>query len=56
MTTDPAGHKWETVSKEQIGEPGCATWEVDAEVGPGGGADELVAGQGLVGMSVIRAG
>ena len=55
MAADPAAHKWETVSKEEIGEPGCATWEVAAEVGPGRSADELVASQGLVRMSVTRA-
>jgi DNA-binding transcriptional regulator YhcF (GntR family) len=36
MTTDPAAHKWETVSKEEIGEPGCATWEVAPKWGPVG--------------------
>ena len=36
MTTDPAAHQWETVSKEEIGEPGCATWEVAPKWGPVG--------------------
>jgi DNA-binding transcriptional regulator YhcF (GntR family) len=36
MTTDPAGHKWETVSRQDIGEPGCATWEVTPKWGPVG--------------------
>lgn len=36
MTTDPAGHKWETVTKQEIGEPGCASWEVAPKWGPVG--------------------
>src|SRR5262245_8259887 len=36
MTTDPAAHKWETVSREELGEPGCATWEVAPKWGPVG--------------------
>jgi len=36
MTADPTAHKWETVSKEEIGEPGCATWEVAPKWGPVG--------------------
>jgi DNA-binding transcriptional regulator YhcF (GntR family) len=36
MTADPASHKWETVTKEEIGEPGCATWEVAPKWGPVG--------------------
>jgi DNA-binding transcriptional regulator YhcF (GntR family) len=36
MATDPAAHKWETVTKEEIGEPGCATWEVAPKWGPVG--------------------
>ena len=34
MTADPAGHKWEIVSRQEIGEPGCATWEVAPRWGP----------------------
>ncbi len=26
MTADPAAHKWEQVSNEDIGEPGCRHW------------------------------
>lgn len=36
MTADPASHKWETVSKQELGEPGCATWEVSPKWGPVG--------------------
>ncbi len=36
MASDPAGHRWETVSREQMGEPGCATWEVTPKWGPVG--------------------
>ncbi|MGH2967332.1 MAG: GntR family transcriptional regulator [Solirubrobacterales bacterium] len=34
MSADPAGHRWETVSKQEIGEPGCAAWEVAPRWGP----------------------
>ena len=34
MTADPAGHRWEIVSRQEIGEPGCATWEVAPRWGP----------------------
>ncbi len=36
MATDPAAHKWETVSKKELGEPGCATWEAMPRWGPVG--------------------
>jgi DNA-binding transcriptional regulator YhcF (GntR family) len=36
MATDPAAHKWETVTKEELGEPGCSTWEVAPKWGPVG--------------------
>ncbi|MGH2967022.1 MAG: GntR family transcriptional regulator [Solirubrobacterales bacterium] len=36
MATDPGAHKWETVTREEIGEPGCATWEVAPKWGPVG--------------------
>jgi hypothetical protein len=36
MASDPAGHKWETVSKQEIGEPGCAIWEAAPRWGPVG--------------------
>jgi DNA-binding transcriptional regulator YhcF (GntR family) len=36
MAADPAAHKWETVTKEELGEPGCATWEVAPRWGPVG--------------------
>src|SRR3954447_16788838 len=28
MAADPAAHKWEAVGSEELGEPGCGTWEV----------------------------
>lgn len=34
MTADPASHRWEVVSRQEIGEPGCATWEVAPKWGP----------------------
>ena len=43
MVEDPAAHKWEKVSSEEMGEPGCATYEVRPAVGPRWRADELVA-------------
>jgi DNA-binding transcriptional regulator YhcF (GntR family) len=36
MVSDPAAHKWETVSKRDLGEPGCASWEVQPRWGPVG--------------------
>jgi hypothetical protein len=36
MTADPAAHKWETVTSEDLGEPGCGTWEVQPKWGPVG--------------------
>ena len=36
MTADPAAHKWETVASEDMGEPGCGTWEVQPKWGPVG--------------------
>jgi DNA-binding transcriptional regulator YhcF (GntR family) len=36
MSEDPAAHKWETVSREEIGEPGCGAWEVQPRWGPVG--------------------
>jgi DNA-binding transcriptional regulator YhcF (GntR family) len=36
MVSDPAAHKWERVSKEDLGEPGCASLEVQPRWGPVG--------------------
>lgn len=36
MVSDPAAHKWETVSKQDLGEPGCANLEVRPRWGPVG--------------------
>jgi DNA-binding transcriptional regulator YhcF (GntR family) len=36
MTVDPAAHKWETVASDDLGEPGCGTWEVQPKWGPVG--------------------
>ena len=36
MARDPAAHKWESVSNADIGEPGCAEWEVQPRWGPVG--------------------
>jgi DNA-binding transcriptional regulator YhcF (GntR family) len=36
MVSDPAAHKWETVSKQDLGEPGCASWDVQPRWGPVG--------------------
>ena len=36
MAADPAAHRWETVTSEDLGEPGCGTWEVRPKWGPVG--------------------
>ena len=36
IVEDPAAHKWESVSNEELGEPGCTTWEVEPKWGPVG--------------------
>ena len=36
MVEDPASHKWEVVSAEEIGEGGCATYQVQPAWGPVG--------------------
>src|SRR5919197_2454330 len=36
MAADPAAHKWEAVGSEELGEPGCGTWEVQPKWGPVG--------------------
>jgi len=36
MAQDPAAHKWEAVSSDEIGEPGCGAWEVQPKWGPVG--------------------
>lgn len=36
MTADPAAHKWETVASDELGEPGCSTWDVQPKWGPVG--------------------
>ena len=36
MVSDPAAHKWERLSKEDLGEPGCASVEVTPRWGPVG--------------------
>src|SRR4051812_24966477 len=36
MAVDPAAHKWETVASEDLGEPGCGTFEVQPKWGPVG--------------------
>lgn len=36
MVSDPAAHKWETVSRQDVGEPGCAKVEVQPRWGPVG--------------------
>jgi DNA-binding transcriptional regulator YhcF (GntR family) len=36
MAEDPAAHKWEAVSSEEMGEPGCATYRVQPAWGPVG--------------------
>jgi DNA-binding transcriptional regulator YhcF (GntR family) len=34
MLADPASHKWEAVTAEQAGEPGCTSWRVTPRYGP----------------------
>jgi GntR family transcriptional regulator len=34
MVRDPAAHKWEVVSNEEMGEPGCKTYQVHPAWGP----------------------
>jgi DNA-binding transcriptional regulator YhcF (GntR family) len=36
MVQDPASHKWESISNQDIGEPGCTEWEVSPRWGPVG--------------------
>lgn len=36
MVEDPTAHKWESVSREEMGEPGCATYHVQPAWGPVG--------------------
>jgi DNA-binding transcriptional regulator YhcF (GntR family) len=36
MTRNPEGHKWEWVSNDDVGEPGCKTWHVTPRYGPVG--------------------
>jgi len=36
IVSDPAAHKWEKVSKQDLGEPGCASVEVQPRWGPVG--------------------
>jgi DNA-binding transcriptional regulator YhcF (GntR family) len=36
MLADPAGHKWDTVSDSELGEPGCRKYEVQPALGPVG--------------------
>jgi hypothetical protein len=33
MRADPAAHRWERVTREQLGEPGCGAYEVRPRVG-----------------------
>jgi DNA-binding transcriptional regulator YhcF (GntR family) len=35
-TSDPAAHRWESGSSEDLGEPGCGRWEVGPAWGPVG--------------------
>src|SRR4051794_26316553 len=36
MAADPAAHKWEAVGSEELGQPGCGTFEVQPKWGPVG--------------------
>jgi DNA-binding transcriptional regulator YhcF (GntR family) len=36
MAREPEGHKWQWVSNEELGEPGCKTWRVTPRYGPVG--------------------
>jgi DNA-binding transcriptional regulator YhcF (GntR family) len=36
MVSNPAAHKWEAVANRDLGEPGCASWEVQPRWGPVG--------------------
>jgi DNA-binding transcriptional regulator YhcF (GntR family) len=36
MTREPEQHKWQWVSNEDLGEPGCKTWHVTPRYGPVG--------------------
>lgn len=36
MTRDPEGHKWQWVSNEDTGDPGCKNWRVTPRYGPVG--------------------
>ena len=34
MAADPAGHKWQRLSNNDIGEPGCRHWHSRPRLGP----------------------
>ena len=34
MVADPAAHRWESISREQTGDPGCGHWQVRPAWGP----------------------
>jgi DNA-binding transcriptional regulator YhcF (GntR family) len=34
IVADPKAHRWEVVSSDETGEPGCATWQVSPALGP----------------------
>lgn len=36
MVDDPAAHRWESISREQTGDPGCGHWQVRPAWGPVG--------------------
>lgn len=36
MTADPAAHRWEIITSEQTGDPGCKNWRVVPAFGPVG--------------------
>jgi hypothetical protein len=33
MLADPAAHRWERVTREDLGEPGCGGWHVRPRAG-----------------------
>ena len=56
LVADPGSHKWERVSNDDIGEPGCKYWHSTPAARPGRHADGLVASEDLIGLPIAMPG
>ena len=54
MLADPAAFRWVRISRHDVGEPGCGAWHSRPRFGLSRHADGVVAGEGLLRMSLIR--